>query len=182
MNTLATINSALAANLSLAQELIKRAEEIKNLAAKFSACLKAGGKLIFFGNGGSAADAMHIAAEYSSKGLAAFTLSENISAVTAIGNDASYDSIFSMQIKALTSKNDLAIALSTSGESKNIITAIEQCKKSGIATAAFTGSQKNSLAKAADVCFEIPSNDTARIQEAYLLVNHIIYSLIKNEY
>ena len=179
MNKQETINLSLKANQEIANALLSKSDDISTVADKFRSCLRAGGKLIFFGNGGSAADSMHIAAEYASKGLSAISLSENIAAVMAIGNDTSYNEVFTLQLKALARDNDLAVALSASGESKNIIAALEYCKQNGIATIGFTGDQKNSLSKLAGVCFEAPSGDVGRIQETYLLVNHIIYQLVR---
>ncbi len=143
-------------------------------------CLKKGGKLIVFGNGGSASDSQHIAAELVGRfkkersGLAAIALTTNTSVLTSIANDYGYEVVFSRQIEALGQKNDLVLGISTSGKAKNVAAGIKQAKKMGLKTVALTGGDGGELAKLADISLVIPSTVTARIQETHITVGHII--------
>lgn len=149
--------------------------------------LKKGGKLIIFGNGGSAADAQHIAAELigrfqkERRALAAIALTTNSSVITALGNDYGYDSIFKRQIEALAEKNDVILAISTSGNAKNVLLAVEAAKAKGIKCAAFSGQDGGKLAKKADITLCAASRITARIQEAHITAGHIICELLEDE-
>ncbi|MBN2097506.1 MAG: SIS domain-containing protein [Candidatus Omnitrophica bacterium] len=166
-------------------KIITAIEKLVNLAL---AALKNGGKLILFGNGGSAADAQHIAAELvgrftqERKALAALALNCNSSNLTSIANDYEFKQIFSRQIEALGKAPDLAIGISTSGKSPNILTAIAQAKKMGMKTAMLTGLSCPELEDSVDVCISIPSKNTARIQEAHITVGHIICELIEKAF
>ncbi|MFA5320265.1 MAG: D-sedoheptulose 7-phosphate isomerase [Candidatus Omnitrophota bacterium] len=150
--------------------------------------LKKGGKLLIFGNGGSAADSQHIAAEFVGRfqkdrpALPALSLTVNTSVLTAVANDYSYETVFSRQIEALGHKNDVAIGISTSGKAKNVATAIRQAKKMGMQTAALTGGDGGELAKIADVCILVPSTVTARIQEAHITIGHIICEIVEHRF
>jgi D-sedoheptulose 7-phosphate isomerase len=158
---------------------------ILKIAKEASACLKRGGKIIIFGNGGSASDSQHIAAELigrftrERKSLAAVALTTNTSIITALANDYSYDIIFARQIEGLAQKADLAIGISTSGNAKNVILGIKQARKMGLKTVALTGNNGGSLAKCADLSLIVPSQVTARIQEAHITIAHIICELIE---
>lgn len=144
------------------------------------------GKVLLFGNGGSAADAQHIAAELGGKyylqrpPLAALALHTNTSLVTAIGNDSSYDNIFALQVQALAGPQDLVIGISTSGTSENVLAGIRVAKAKGSRTVGLTGASGGSLKKLADCCICVPSTDTPRIQEAHILIGHIICELVEN--
>lgn len=144
-----------------------------------------GNKLLLFGNGGSAADAQHIAAEFVGRfafdrpPLPALALSVNASAVTAIGNDYGFDLIFSRQIEALGRSGDVAIGISTSGNSANIIQACVAAKKIGMHTAGLTGCTGGRLKDVVDYCVCVPSNETPRIQECHILIGHIISELVE---
>jgi len=149
--------------------------------------LKRGNKALLFGNGGSAADAQHIAAElvgrfaFDRPALPALALSVNTSCVTAIGNDYGFDQVFSRQVEALARAGDVAIGISTSGNSPNVVRAISMAKKMGLHTIALAGRTGGNLRKAVDHCICVPSNDTPRIQECHILIGHIISELIEKE-
>lgn len=161
--------------------------EILEIVDALESCLKKGGKVMFFGNGGSAADSQHLAAELVGRfkkdrgALAALALTTNTSTITSLGNDYGYEIIFAKQIEGLGNKNDLAIGISTSGKAKNVIAAIKQAKKMGIKTVALTGADGGELVKLADISFVVPSDVTARIQEAHITIGHIICELVESE-
>ena len=149
---------------------------------------RSGGKLLVCGNGGSAADSQHIATELVSrfllerKALDAEALSVNTSSLTAIGNDYSFDKVFSRQIEAKGRAGDILFAISTSGNSKNIIEAIKTAKARGIITVGLTGGKKESLiSETSDYCVCVPSNSTPRIQEAHILIGHMLCEFIEKE-
>jgi D-sedoheptulose 7-phosphate isomerase len=156
---------------------------IINAAEKISDSIASGHKLLIFGNGGSAADAQHIAAEFVNRfrierpPLAALALTTDTSVLTSIGNDYSFDDIFSKQILALGRAGDVAIGISTSGNSKNVIKAIEAAKDKGLFTIVFTG-RGGSLASLADMVFSVGSDTTARIQEVHITLGHILCELV----
>jgi D-sedoheptulose 7-phosphate isomerase len=148
-------------------------------------CLKKGGKVILFGNGGSASDSQHIAAELVGRfkkdraALAAIALTTNTSILTSLANDYGYEIIFAKQIEALGLKNDIAIGISTSGKAKNVSCGIKQAKKMGLKTVALTGGDGGELVKLADISLLVPSLVTARIQEAHITIGHIICELVE---
>ena len=147
-----------------------------------------GNKVLFCGNGGSASDAQHLAAEFSGRfytnrdALPAEALHCNTSYITAVGNDYSYDVIYSRLIKGIGNTGDVLVGLSTSGNSKNIINAFEVAKQKGMITIAFTGSSGGKLKKDADQLINIPSDDTPRIQESHITLGHIICQLVEEIY
>lgn len=169
----ATITRSVRESIAIKQELLGDAfvEALARLSAAVAAAVRAGGKVIFFGNGGSAADATHIAAEFVGRfvleraPMPALSLSDNVSSVTAIGNDYSYDLTFARQMTAFGCEGDVAIALSTSGGSANVLSAMRVARKRGLFTGAFTGAKGKELAKLADIPLVFPSASTARIQE-----------------
>jgi len=140
-----------------------------------------------FGNGGSAADAQHIAAElvgrfaFDRPALPALALSVNSSCVTAIGNDYGFDRVFSRQLEALARPGDIAIGISTGGNSANVLRAMSTARKIGLKTIALTGRSGGNLRNAVDYCICVPSNETPRIQECHILVGHIISELVERE-
>ena len=148
--------------------------------------INAGNKILLFGNGGSAADAQHIAAELSGRykkerrGLPAIALTTDTSALTAIGNDYGYDRIFDRQVEALATEGDLLIGISTSGSSKNILQAFQKGKKIGCKSIGLTGKNGGEFASNCDLSVIVPSNDTARIQEMHILIGHIICQTIED--
>ncbi len=147
--------------------------------------LKQDGKILLCGNGGSAADAQHIAAELSGRfqydrdPLFAEALHVNSSYLTAVANDYSYDVVFSRLVKAMGRPNDVLIALSTSGNSKNVVNAVSQAKKQKMTTIGLTGANGGTLAQMCDLCINVPSNNTARIQETHILIGHILCERIE---
>ena len=144
-----------------------------------------GRKLVLFGNGGSAADAQHIAAEFVGRfliertPLPAMALSVNASAVTAIGNDYGYDDVFARQLRAAGAEGDVALGLSTSGNSKNVLDAMEAAREIGITTIGFTGGEGGKLATAVDHPIVIPADSTPRIQEGHLICAHILCEIVE---
>jgi D-sedoheptulose 7-phosphate isomerase len=149
--------------------------------------LKQGNKALLFGNGGSAADAQHIAADlvgrfaFDRPALPALALSVNTSCITAIGNDYGFDQVFSRQLEALARAGDIAIGISTSGNSANVLRAMSTARKMGLHTIALTGRTGGNLRNAVDYCICVPSNDTPRIQECHTLIGHIISELVERE-
>jgi D-sedoheptulose 7-phosphate isomerase len=163
--------------------LAKLSKEIKTAAGMISASLKKGGKVILFGNGGSAADAQHIAAEFVGRfklerqGLASVAITTNTSVITSIANDYGYEEIFSRQMEAIGSGNDIAIGISTSGNARNVIAGLLEAKKMGLKTIALTGSGGGEMAAISDLALIVPSDNTARVQEAHIVIGHIICEL-----
>ena len=160
-------------------------ERILQFAQKCAASLRGGGKVVFFGNGGSAADALHLAAELVVKlrderrGLAALALTANPSVLTAAGNDFGFEQIFARQIESLVSAQDILVALSTSGNSSNIVRGVEAGRARGAFVVAFTGETGGALANKVDLLLNVPSRDPQRIQEAHITIGHIACSLIE---
>lgn len=182
------IKEILLESIQVKEELLRsKIGDIIQIADLLIESLKKGGKVILFGNGGSAADAQHIAAEFIGRfkknrsALAAISLNTNTSILTALANDYGYEVIFSKQIEALGQKNDIALGFSTSGKAKNVLLGLKQAKKCGLKTVAFTGGDGGDIAKLADVSIIIPSSVTARIQEAHITVGHIICELAEQE-
>lgn len=152
--------------------------KIDALVAIISQALVAGNKVLFIGNGGSASDAQHLAAEFVVRyykqraPLAAIALTTDTSILTAHGNDYSFDTIFDRQIQALARQGDILIGLSTSGNSENVINAIKMAKIMGCISIAFTGEKGGQLVELADHCIGVPSDETARIQEGHIIIGH----------
>jgi D-sedoheptulose 7-phosphate isomerase len=155
------------------------------VAEAMTKCLRAGNKILFFGNGGSAADAQHLAAELSGRflrerpSLAGFALTTNTSVLTAIGNDYSFDEIFARQVDGIGSRDDIAFAITTSGNSPNVLRAVETAREKRLVTVGLTGGTGGKLRAAVDHCICIPSDRTPRIQEAHILTGHILCELIE---
>lgn len=167
---------------SFSTELIGR---IGQFAERSAAALRGGGKIVFFGNGGSAADALHLAAELVVRlrtdraGLAALALTANPSVLTAAGNDYGFEHIFSRQIESLVAPQDILAALSTSGASPNILRGVEAGRVRGAYLVAFTGQTGGALAGKVDLLLNVPSQDPQRIQEAHVTMGHIACALIE---
>ena len=167
---------------SFSNELIGR---IGQFAEKSAAALRGGGKIVFFGNGGSAADALHLAAELVVRlrtdrgGLAALALTTNPSVLTAAGNDYGFERIFSRQIESLLAPQDVLVALSTSGRSPNIVQGVDAGRTRGAYVVAFTGETGGALAGKVDLLLNVPSEDPQRIQEAHITMGHIACALIE---
>jgi D-sedoheptulose 7-phosphate isomerase len=160
-------------------------DAIARLCDEVADAVRADRKVILFGNGGSAADATHVAAEFVGRfafdrdPMPALSLSDNVSALTAIGNDYAYDLTFARQVRALGSPGDVAIGLSTSGSSPNVLNALRVAREEEIFSAAFTGAKGVEMAALADVAIVIPSASTARIQEGYMLCAHIMCEVVE---
>jgi D-sedoheptulose 7-phosphate isomerase len=163
-------------------------QAIAMLGEEMSRALHAGRKVIFFGNGGSAADAQHMAAELvgrfvrERRALPALALTTNSSSLTAIGNDYSYERVFARQVEAFGAVGDVAIGISTSGKSPNVIHGIRTAKNIGMVTAGMTGRGGRELAEVADHCLRVPSESTPRIQEAHTLIGHILCQIVDESF
>ena len=173
------------------KELLYDDEKILNLindvATKCVDAYKSNRKIIVAGNGGSAADAQHFAGELVSRfnfdrpGLHAIALTTDTSVLTAIGNDYGFSQVFSRQIEAISKSEDIFFAISTSGNSKNIINAIKAAKKQNVTVIGLTGMKGGLMKSLCDYCICVPSNETPRIQESHLMIEHIICSIIESE-
>jgi D-sedoheptulose 7-phosphate isomerase len=161
--------------------------QVERLAHACLQSLKAGGKVIFAGNGGSFADAQHLSAEFTSRflfdraPLASLALGTNNSAISAIGNDYGYEQVFARELKAIAKPGDIFIPITTSGNSPNIIAAIEVARKCGVTTIGWSGESGGRVKSMCD-CICIPSNETARIQECHILIGHILCGLVEKEF
>jgi D-sedoheptulose 7-phosphate isomerase len=150
--------------------------------------LKNGGKILFFGNGGSASDAQHISAELTGrykterKGLAGIALTTDTSALTAIGNDYGYDRVFDRQVEALANKGDLLLGISTSGNSKNVVNALKLGKELGCKTIGFSGRNGGAMNEVCDINVVVPSDNTPRIQEMHILFGHTMCQIIDDNF
>lgn len=162
-------------------------ESVENIIAFITNRLKSNNRVWLAGNGGSAADALHIAAEFSGrfyinrKALPVEALSVNMAAITAISNDYGFENIYSRMLEAKATKEDVLWVFSTSGQSENIIKAVEKAKELSVSVIAFTGSKASKLDKLADFLVKIPSEITPRIQEAHMLLGHIICELTEKQ-
>ncbi len=180
--------------ISILNESIKVKEKIKELtpiiveiSKKIINAYKNKKKVVLFGNGGSAADAQHIAAEFVGKfykdrdSLPSLAFHTNASVLTAISNDFGYDLVFERQVSSFVEEGDIAIGISTSGNSANVIKGLIKAKEKGAITVGFTGEKNSRVADITDICLKIPSNDTPRIQEGHITVGHIICYLVEKE-
>lgn len=179
------IISILNENIKIKEKIKKLAPLIKEISEEIVEAYKNRKKVILFGNGGSAADAQHIAGEFVGKfykdreSLPSLAFHTNTSVVTATANDYGYEYIFERQVSSFVEGGDIVIGISTSGNSINVIKGIEKAKKLGAVTIGFTGEKENQLEKTVDFCLKIPSNDTPRIQEGHITVGHIICYLVE---
>jgi len=182
------VRRSVEASIAVKQLLLNDVEIVSGMARVSEILVEAfrkGNKPLLFGNGGSAADAQHIAAEFVGRfafdrpPLPALALSVNTSAVTAIGNDYGFDLLFARQIEALGRAGDVAIGISTSGNSANVLQGMAVANKMGLHTVALTGASGGKLKSAAEHCICAPSNDTPRIQECHILIGHIISELVE---
>ena len=159
-------------------------QQVYDLAEKCTAALRVGGKIIFCGNGGSFADAQHLSAEFTSRflfdrpGLASLALGTNSSAMTAIGNDYGYENVFAREIQAIATPADVIIAITTSGNSGNILKALEVAKEVNVPAVVLTGAGRGMLDDSTET-LNVPSTDTARIQECHILIGHIICGIVE---
>jgi D-sedoheptulose 7-phosphate isomerase len=163
--------------------------EFRRLVEAAVKCIRSGGKILFFGNGGSASDAQHLATELTvryiknRKAIAAVALTTDTSALTAIGNDLGFDELFSRQVEAIGKPGDLVVAITTSGQSPNVLKALEAAKSMGIVCAALTGKGGGELVKRklAEICLVVPSSTTARIQEMHITLGQMMCGALERE-
>ncbi len=184
------IRGQIEASISVKQVLLQDKEslcQIEQLARICLQSLKAGGKVIFAGNGGSFADAQHLSAEFTSRflfdraPLPSLALGANNSAISAIGNDYGYQQVFARELEAIAKPEDVFIPISTSGNSPNILAAVTVAKQRGILTVALTGQTGGKLKQHCE-CISMPSGETARIQECHILIGHILCKLVEEGY
>lgn len=174
-------------HLKVASDNSNLIESASKAAEKILESINAGGKILICGNGGSASDANHLAAEFINKykkdrkPLPAISLAANPSNITAIGNDYSFDLVFSKQVQAIGNKGDVLIAISTSGKSQNILEAIKIAKTKGLFTILFTGNNSEEATTISDLVLGVPSDDTPRIQEIHLILYHSICEIIEDQ-
>jgi len=176
--------------IAVQQELLSDSDyqiQVSALGHAMAQALASGHKIIFFGNGGSAADAQHLAAELTGRytmerrALAGLALTANTSSLTAIANDYAYEMVFSRQIEALGLAGDVAVGISTSGKSANVLRAMDVARSNRMITAALTGKTGGQLVSAVDHCIRIPSACTPRIQEAHILTGHMLCEIVERE-
>ena len=181
------LKSEIEASIKVKQKLLEDVlllDQILDISKSCLGSLRAGGKIIFCGNGGSFADSQHLSAEFTSRflfdrpALASIALGTNNSGLTAMSNDYGYEDIFSRELEALGKPEDILIGITTSGNSPNIVKGVKAAKKIGITTFILTGQSGGKLKNLAS-CVHIPSNDTARIQECHILVGHIICGFVE---
>jgi D-sedoheptulose 7-phosphate isomerase len=162
--------------------------KIEEVAKMITQAFQQGNKVLFCGNGGSAADAQHLAAEFSGRfytdrdALPAEALHTNTSYLTAVANDYSYDVVYSRLVKGIGNKGDVLVGLSTSGNSKNIVQAFLTAKEKGMTTVGLTGMSGGKMKECSDYLFAVPSSDTPRIQESHILLGHILCQLVEEQY
>jgi len=174
-------------SISVKEKTKKLSGIIEEIAGAIIKCYRAGGKVVLFGNGGSAADCQHIATELmcrfekERKSFSAVALTTDTSLLTAVSNDYGFDRVFARQVEGIVSKGDAVIAISTSGNSKNVISAARQAKKQGAFVIGFTGAGGGQLKGVCNITLAVPSKVTARIQEVHITVGHIICKLIEND-
>lgn len=185
----ALIRKRVRESIELNQHLMSNAlvGVLAELAGQVALAVRSGGKVILFGNGGSSADASHLAAEFVGRfafdrdPMPALSLSDNVPAMTAIGNDYAYDETFARQIRAFASPGDVAIGLSTSGTSPNVVRGLETARECDMFTALFTGARGSRTAGLVDLAVVVPSYTTARIQESCMLYAHIMCELVERD-
>ena len=185
-----TITRLLSDSIRVKQAILAD-EELLQLIQDVAACciqaLRDGNKVLLAGNGGSAADAQHIAAELvgrfevERRGLPAYAMNTNASSLTAIANDFHYDNVFSRQLEALAKPGDVFFGFSTSGNSPNIVKAVEQAVSMGVIAVGLTGESGGAMDKLCNICLKVPEKNTARVQESHITMGHIICALIEQE-
>jgi len=179
------ISQRIEASIAVKQQLLKHTAICAEVAEKIIQAYRQGNKVLLFGNGGSAADAQHIAAELVGRfylersALPAQALTVDTSSLTAIGNDYDYDLVFVRQIEAFGRPGDVAIGISTSGNSRNVIQALRAAKRRGMLTVGMTGESGGQLKPEVDYCICVPSRETPRIQESHILIGHILCELVE---
>jgi len=186
-NVAEIFDQAIDGHIEAVAQLRDQLDSLKTIALAMTATLKAGGKIMWCGNGGSAADSQHLAAEIvgrfrrERRGLPSISLTTDTSILTAVANDYGFNHIFSRQVEALGNAGDLLVGISTSGNSPNVVAAIEMARSLGVTTVAFTGPGGGKLAEVADHLLAIAGRDTARVQEAQILAGHMLCDWIELE-
>jgi len=177
--------AAIAEHLEVVRKVEAQQPVLESIARAMTTTLRAGGKILWCGNGGSAGDSQHLAAELvgrfrrERRGLASLALTTDSSVLTAMANDYGYETVFSRQVEALGAAGDLLVGISTSGNSRNVLCALEAARSRGMVTVVFTGAGGGQIAKLADHLFAVASKDTARIQEAHILAGHMLCDWIE---
>lgn len=180
LNGIAVFADAIDEHLSVIQQLKSQLPVLERIAQEMLRCVRAGNTVYWFGNGGSAADSQHLAAEFVGRfrrercGLPSIALTTDTSVLTSVANDYGYEEVFRRQIEALCSAGDVAVGISTSGNSKNVFSALKEARKRGAFTVAMTGSGGRAMASITEATLSVPSKDTARIQEGHILCGHIL--------
>jgi len=186
-NTDEMVKRQISEHISAAREMFKLSKQIAHICPKIEEALRNGNKIMLAGNGGSAADCQHIAAEFvgrfklERKSYPAIALTTDTSIITAIANDYSFDTIFSRQVQGLGKKGDILFGISTSGNSANIISAVEVAKKRSIFTVGLLGKDGGALKCLVDLPITVPVQNTARVQECHILIGHIICDIVEND-
>ncbi len=188
MEAIPTFKKNLETAISLKQQMLRDQqllEKVGEMAELLVACYRAGGKVLFCGNGGSAADAQHLASELSGKyyydrpPLFAAALHANTSHLTAVANDYSYEDVYSRLTEAMGRPGDVLVGLSTSGNSPNVVKALEKAREKGMVTIGLTGSGSGMMNKYCDCLVKVPTNDTPRIQECHILIGHTVCEIVE---
>jgi D-sedoheptulose 7-phosphate isomerase len=182
------LQNQLEENINVHRDIIKMSKDVIDAIKNIQKKLKKGGKIMFCGNGGSAADAQHLAAEFiirlrphiNRSPIPALTLAQDTSTLTACGNDYSFDDIFLRPFQALAKKNDVLICISTSGNSENILKVLKEAKKNNIFTIGFLGNNGGKAGKNCDIKLIVNSNNTARIQECHIFLGHFILEKVED--
>ena len=187
MSPLSSITQTLRETATLLTDLPEaQLERIAQAAEAMSGALKSGRKIIWFGNGGSATQSQHMAGEFvgrfqrERRSLPSISLTENMASVTAIGNDYAFEDIFARQLEGLAQEGDVAVGLSTSGNSRNVVKALHKAKDLRVATVGLTGASGGQMAGLCDICICVPSMVTARVQEVHLAIGHILCALVED--
>lgn len=183
-----SIQTLISEHIQVITQLTKLQGEIEQFASLCRAAIRNGNKILFMGNGGSAADAQHLAAEFVGRfekersGLPAIAITTDTSILTAAGNDYGFEQIFARQVEALANPGDVVVGISTSGNSPNIVKAMEAARRRKTVTIGLTGEGGGQMAGLCDICVKVPSRHTARIQESHILIGHIVCASIDEEY
>jgi len=186
-NAADVFGTSIAEHLKVVRRMEAQQPLLETIARAMVATLRAGGKILWCGNGGSAGDSQHLSSELvgrflrQRRGLASLALTTDSSALTSIANDYGYETVFSRQVEALGVKGDLLVGISTSGNSRNVIAAMEAARSQGLVTVAFTGQEGGRMANLADYLLAVESKETPRIQEAHILAGHMLCDWIELE-
>ena len=184
-NAAGVFGAAIAEHMEVVRQVEAQQPVLEAIARAMVSTLRAGGKILWCGNGGSAGDSQHLAAELvgryrrERRGMASVALTTDSSALTSIANDYGFEAVFSRQVEALGVEGDLLVGISTSGNSQNVVAALEAARRQGMATVAFTGAGGGRMVKLADYLFAVASKETARIQEAHILAGHMLCDWIE---